>query len=245
MTWSSSSSWPLLRSKPTEMRIGDQELSNDVFISTRRAPGENPCLRLTKLTVATKGMCLWVWQIDKWGKNSNLSCQHTNETRPHNQQQAQYQSQQPTMNIKIDRMRKQYNSERVEPLYRIRQSQHYIRATLPSPSKMFPGSCCCRGDNLCTSVSAVVMTESMLRSETTVNTRWARKHEGHVRVHSFPLVFCPLSTIHPMQVKHEPKVVCFRYVPFCSCCANQHNDLRKMWASYNDRSVSTVHSFRA
>ena len=51
--------------------------------------------------VATKGMCSWVWQIDKWGKNSNLSCRHTNETWPHNQQQAQHQSQQPMMNRKI------------------------------------------------------------------------------------------------------------------------------------------------
>ena len=33
------------------MRFGDQELSNDVFISARRPPGKNPCLRLTKLTV--------------------------------------------------------------------------------------------------------------------------------------------------------------------------------------------------
>ena len=51
MTCSSSSSWPLLRSNVPEMRFWSQELSNDAFVSTRRPPGKNPCLRLTKLMV--------------------------------------------------------------------------------------------------------------------------------------------------------------------------------------------------
>ena len=48
-----------MRLKPTEIKIGDQELSNNVFISTRRPPGKNPCLRLTKLTV---GICHYLVQ---------------------------------------------------------------------------------------------------------------------------------------------------------------------------------------
>ena len=195
--------------------------------------------------VATKGMYLRVWQIDKWGKNSNLSYRHMNETRPHNQQLVQHQSQQPTTNIQIDRMWKQYNSERVELLERLRQSQLRFGAISSTPSKMCPDSCCCCGDNLRTSVSAIIMTESVFRRETTVNTQWARKHEDDVQVHSFPLMFRRSWTLHPVQVKHEPKVVCSWVVPFCSFCANRNNDLLKMWALYGDQSVSTVRSFRA
>ena len=51
MTYSSSSSWSLFRSKATNSSLVDQELSNGVFISARGRLQRNLGSRLTKLTV--------------------------------------------------------------------------------------------------------------------------------------------------------------------------------------------------
>ena len=43
-----------MRLKATEMTIRDQELSDDVFVSTRQPPEKQPCLRQTKLTLVSR-----------------------------------------------------------------------------------------------------------------------------------------------------------------------------------------------